>query len=64
MLIELSKKQKTCKNEIASKEYTFTMELSSVFNRIHFLLELKYASPDVRIIMLQNIANTRQDLFQ
>ena len=31
------------------------MELSSVFNRIHFLLELKYASPDVRIFMLQNI---------
>ena len=31
------------------------MELSSDFNRIHFLLELKYASPDVRIFMLQNI---------
>ena len=31
------------------------MELSSVFNRIHFLLELKYASPDVRIFMLQSI---------
>ena len=31
------------------------MELSSVFNRIHFLLELKYASPDVRIFMLQYI---------
>ena len=31
------------------------MELMSIFNRIHFLLELKYASPDVRIFMLQNI---------
>ena len=31
------------------------MELSSVFNRIYFLLELKQASPDVRIFMLQNI---------
>ena len=31
------------------------MELSSVFNRIHFLVELKYASPDDRITMLQNI---------
>ena len=31
------------------------MELSSVSNRIHFLLELKDASPDVRIFMLQNI---------
>ena len=31
------------------------MELSSVFNRIHFLVELKHASPDDRITMLQNI---------
>ena len=30
------------------------MELSSVSNRIQFLLELKDASPDVRIFMLQN----------
>ena len=31
------------------------MELSSVFNRIHFLLELKNASGDDRIIMLEYI---------
>ena len=31
------------------------MELSSVSNRNQFLLELKDASPDVRIFMLQNI---------
>ena len=31
------------------------MELSSVFNRIHLLLELKNASGDDRIIMLQYI---------
>ena len=31
------------------------MELSSVFNRIHFLLELKNASGDGRIIMLEYI---------
>ena len=33
----------------------FMMELSSVFNRIHFLLELKNASGDDRIIMLEYI---------
>ena len=33
----------------------FMMELSSVFNRIHFLLELKNASGDYRIIMLEYI---------
>ena len=38
-----------------SKDYTFAMELSSVSNGIQFLLELKDASPDVRIFMLQNI---------
>ena len=38
-----------------SKDYTFAMELSSVSNRVQFLLELKDASPDVRIVMLQNI---------
>ena len=54
MCIELSKKQRTCKNEIASKEYTFIMELSSVFTRSYFLLEMKHASPDDRIFMLQN----------
>ena len=32
------------------------MELSSLFNRIHFLLELKNASGDERIIMLEYIA--------
>ena len=31
------------------------MELSSVFHRIHFLLELKNASGDDRIIMLEYI---------
>ena len=31
------------------------MELSSVFNRIHFLLELKNPSGDDRIIMLEYI---------
>ena len=31
------------------------MELSSVFNQIHFLVELKHASPDDRTTMLQNI---------
>ena len=31
------------------------MELSSVFNQIHFLLELKNASGDDRIIMLEYI---------
>ena len=31
------------------------MKLSSVFNRIHFLLELKNASGDDRIIMLEYI---------
>ena len=31
------------------------MELSSVSIRIQFLLELKDASPDVRIFMMQNI---------
>ena len=31
------------------------MELSSVFNRIHFLLELKNASGDDRIIILEFI---------
>ena len=31
------------------------MELPSVFNQIHFLVELKHASPDDRITMLQNI---------
>ena len=41
--------------ETACNTITFTMELSSVFNRIYFLLELKQASPDVRIFMLQNI---------
>ena len=38
-----------------SKDYTFAMELSSVSNRIQFLLELKNASQDVGIFMLQNI---------
>ena len=39
-----------------SKEIVqFMMELSSVFNRIHFLLELKNASGDDRIIMLEYI---------
>ena len=33
----------------------FMIELSSVFNRIHFLLELKTASGDDRIIMLEYI---------
>ena len=33
----------------------FMMELSSIFNRIHFLLELKNASGDDRIIMLEYI---------
>ena len=33
----------------------FMMELSSVFNRNHFLLELKNASGDDRIIMLEYI---------
>ena len=33
----------------------FMMELSSVFNRIHYLLELKNASGDDRIIMLEYI---------
>ena len=33
----------------------FMMDLSSVFNRIHFLLELKNASGDDRIIMLEYI---------
>ena len=33
----------------------FMMELSSVFKRIHFLLELKNASGDDRIIMLEYI---------
>ena len=37
------------------KDYTFAMELSSVSNRIQFLLELKDTSPDVRIFMLKNI---------
>ena len=40
---------------LACKGLTFTMELSSVFNRIHFLVELKHVSPDDRITMLQNI---------
>ena len=31
------------------------MELLSVFNQIHFLEELKHASPDDRITRLQNI---------
>ena len=31
------------------------MELSFVYNRIHVLLDLKYASPDIRISMLQII---------
>ena len=33
----------------------FMMELSSIFNQIHFLLELKNASGDDRIIMLEYI---------
>ena len=33
----------------------FMMELSILFNRIHFLLELKNASGDDRIIMLEYI---------
>ena len=33
----------------------FMMDFSSVFNRIHFLLELKNASGDDRIIMLEYI---------
>ena len=37
------------------------MELSSVFNRIHFLLELKNASADDRIIMLEYITLGQMD---
>ena len=40
----------------------FMMELSSVFNRIHFLLELKNASGDDRIIMLEYITQQKHQV--